>query len=147
MAGDLNKWIGVGRLTKAPELTYTPSGTAVCKFSIASNAVYYQNSEKKEKVNYFNLVALGKTGESIVEFCRKGMRLGIEGRLSWNSWTDKHGSKYSAIEIIVDTFQFLDTKKDGKPAAESSHDEQPPLPDEEPPAGACVPVDDLFEKE
>lgn len=145
MGGDMNRWTGIGRLTKAPELTYTPGGTAVCKFSIASNAIYYQNSEKKEKVNYFNLVAWGKTGESIVEYCRKGMRLGIEGRLSWNSWTDSRGSKYSSIEIIVDSYQFLDAKKEGKAEPEPAPEEAPPS-HEEPPEGAGVPAAELFKE-
>jgi single-strand DNA-binding protein len=126
MAGDMNRWNGVGRLTKNPELKYTKDGSSVCTFSIASNRIYFKNSEKKEKVSYFQCVAWGKTGESIFEHCKKGMRIGIDGHLDQRSWEDSSGGKHSAVDIQVDTFQFLDTKKDnstreGDPAPDPAH--------------------------
>lgn len=111
MSSDLNKAILVGRLIRDCELKYTQSGTSVASFSIANNKSYTQNGEKKEQVSFFNCVAWGKLGEIMTEHCKKGMRIGIEGRLQQRSWDDKDGNKRSTVEIVVETFQFLDSKK------------------------------------
>jgi single-strand DNA-binding protein len=108
MASDLNKAILIGRLTRDPELRYTQSGTSVCSFSIANNRTYVAGGEKKEQVSFFNCVAWAKTGEVIAEYCKKGKRIGIEGRLQQRSWDDQDGKKRQVVEIVVDNFQFLD---------------------------------------
>jgi single-strand DNA-binding protein len=108
MASDLNKVILVGRLTRDPELKYTQGGTSVCSFSIANNRTYVTAGEKKEQVSFFNCVAWAKTGEVIAEYCKKGKRIGIEGRLQQRSWDDQEGKKRQTVEIVVDNFQFLD---------------------------------------
>jgi single-strand DNA-binding protein len=107
MASDLNKAILIGRLTRDPELRYTQSGTSVCSFSIANNRTYVAGGEKKETVSYFNCVAWAKTGEVIAEYCKKGQRIGIEGRLQQRSWDDQEGKKRQVVEVVVDNFQFL----------------------------------------
>ncbi|HOT47200.1 MAG TPA: single-stranded DNA-binding protein [Spirochaetota bacterium] len=113
MASDLNKAILIGRLTRDPELRYTQSGTSVCSFSIANNRTYVAGGEKKEQVSYFNCVAWAKTGEVIAEYCKKGKRIGIEGRLQQRSYDDKDGNKRQIVEIVVDNFQFLDAPGGG----------------------------------
>jgi single-strand DNA-binding protein len=120
MANDLNKAILVGRLTKDPELRYTQSGTAVCSFSIANNRTYVTGGEKKEQVSYFNCVAWAKAGEIIAEYCKKGNRIGIEGRLQQRSWDDQEGKRRYTVEIVVDNFQFLSGPRDS--ASESAAD-------------------------
>lgn len=131
MASDLNKAILVGRLTKDPELRYTQSGTPVCSFSIANNRTYVAAGEKKEQVSYFNCVAWAKTGEVIAEYCKKGKRIGIEGRLQQRSWDDQEGKKRQTVEIVVDNFQFLDAPGGGSKEApmdvpsSSSHEPSP----------------------
>ncbi|MBN2160899.1 MAG: single-stranded DNA-binding protein [Spirochaetes bacterium] len=120
MASDLNKVILIGRLTKDPELKYTQSGTSVCSFSIANNRTYVTAGEKKEQVSFFNCVAWAKTGEVIAEYCRKGKRIGIEGRMQQRSWEDQEGKKRQTVEIVVDNFQFLDPPREG--AGESAPD-------------------------
>jgi single-strand DNA-binding protein len=113
MASDLNKAILIGRLTRDPELRYTQSGTSVCSFSIANNRTYVAGGEKKETVSYFNCVAWAKTGEVIAEYCKKGQRIGIEGRLQQRSWDDQEGKKRQTVEIVVDNFQFLSAPGEG----------------------------------
>jgi single-strand DNA-binding protein len=113
MASDLNKAIIIGRLTRDPELRYTQSGTSVCSFSIANNRTYVAGGEKKETVSYFNCVAWAKTGEVIAEYCKKGQRIGIEGRLQQRSWDDQEGKKRQTVEIVVDNFQFLSAPSEG----------------------------------
>jgi single-strand DNA-binding protein len=121
MASDLNKAILIGRLTKDPELRYTQGGTSVCSFSIANNRTYVSAGEKKEQVSFFNCVAWAKTGEVIAEYCKKGQRIGIEGRLQQRSWDDQEGKKRQTVEIVVDNFQFLSAPREsgGEAVAES----------------------------
>jgi single-strand DNA-binding protein len=107
MASDLNKFILIGRLVRDPELRYTQGGTPVANFSIASNRSYTVNSEKKEIVSFFNCIAWNKLGEIIVQYCKKGNRIGIEGRLQQRSWEDQAGNKRSTVEVVTENFQFL----------------------------------------
>ena len=108
MANDINSIFLIGRLTKDPELRYTQGGTSVASFSIANNRSYTSGTEKKEQVNFFNCVAWGKTGETMAQGCKKGKRIGVEGRLQQRSWDDKEGKKHVVAEIVVENFQFLD---------------------------------------
>lgn len=118
MASDINRVILIGRLVKDPELRYTQGGTSVASFSVANNRTYVASGEKKEFVSYFNCVAWGKMGEIIVQYSKKGHRIGIEGRLQQRSWEDQNGNKRSTVEVIVENFQFL-TPKGTAPAEES----------------------------
>ncbi len=108
---DMNKVIIIGRLTKDPELRNTASGTAMCTFSIANNRSYVKEGEKIEQGSFFNCIAWGKLGEVVVEYCKKGERIGIEGRLQQRSWEQDDGAKRSVVEIVVEGFQFLSDKK------------------------------------
>ncbi len=117
MANDLNRSILIGRLTRDPELRYTPGGTSVCSFSIANNRTYVTAGEKREQVSFFNCVAWAKTGEVIAEYCKKGQRIGIEGRLQQRSWDDQEGKKRQTVEIVVDNFQFLTAPRESAPEA------------------------------
>lgn len=111
MAGDLNRVTIIGRLTRDPELKYIQSGSAVANFSIATNKIYTTTSgDKKEEVSYFDCVAWGKMGEILAEYCQKGRRIAIEGRLQQRRWDDQDGNKRSKVEIIADNIQFLDGK-------------------------------------
>jgi len=107
MSNDLNRVVLIGRLTKDPELKYTPSNTAVCSFSLANNKTYVKDGEKKDSVSFFNCIAWAKLGEVIAQYCKKGKQLAVEGRIQQRSWDDKDGNKRSTVEIVVD-FQFLD---------------------------------------
>jgi single-strand DNA-binding protein len=134
MASDLNKLIIIGRLTKDPELRYTQSGTAVCSFAVANNRSYVSGGEKKEQVSYFNCVAWAKAGEIIAEYCKKGQRIGIEGRLQQRSWDDQEGKRRHTVEIVVDNFQFLSAPRDSAsdapadvPAPSGSHEPSPDM--------------------
>ena len=107
MANDINRVFMIGRLTRDPELKYTQSGTSVASFSLANNRTYTVQNEKKEQVSFFNCIAWGKPGEVIAQYCKKGSKLGIEGRLQQRSWQDQNGQKRNTVEIVVENFQFL----------------------------------------
>lgn len=110
MSNDLNRVILIGRLTKDPELRYTPAGTGVANFSLANNRSYSTGGEKKEDVSYFDCIAWSKLGEIINEHCKKGQKLAVDGRLQQRRWDDQDGKKQSKIEMVVENFQFLSGK-------------------------------------
>ncbi|MFC1670297.1 single-stranded DNA-binding protein [Spirochaetota bacterium] len=135
MASDINRVVLIGRLTRDPELRYIQSGTAVANFSIANNRTYVSSGEKKEQASFFNCIAWAKLGEVISEYCKKGQRIGIEGRLQQRSWDDQEGKKRSTVEIVVENFQFLTSRGESGGVDETyvpETSEQPPdLPDKD----------------
>lgn len=120
MASDINRVVLVGRFVRDPELRHTPSGTPVTDFTIASNRTYIVNSERKEEVSFIRCTAWAKGAEIIAEYCKKGHRIGLDGRLRQHSWEDQSGNKRSSIEVVVDNFQFL-TPKEGSDGGRSQY--------------------------
>lgn len=111
MAGDINRVYLIGRLTRDPEMSVLQkTSTSITKFSLANNRVFVAGGEKKDQTSFFNCVAWGKLGELIAEYCRKGHRLAVEGRLQQRSWEDTNGAKRSTVEIVVENCQFLTPK-------------------------------------
>ena len=108
--GDLNSFICIGRLTRDPELKYTPSGAAVCKMGIAVNRSYKKDDEVVEDTLFINLSAWGKQGENCANYLQKGRRIAVNGELRGNNWVDKDGNKRYSFEVNVNTIQFLDSK-------------------------------------
>lgn len=111
MASDINRVNLIGRLTRDPDIKQIPSGTSIASFSIANKKTYVSNGEKKEECSFLNCICWGKGGEIISQYAKKGSRIAIEGRLQQRTWQDKDGNNRSVIEIVVDNFQFLDSKK------------------------------------
>jgi len=120
MATDMNRWTGIGRLTKDADIRNTQTGSTVVNFSIAVGYTYVKDGEKKDIPSFFNCIAWGKTGEAIAQYVKKGHRIGIEGRLQQRTWEDQSGNKRSTVEIIVERFYFLQPKStsDAPPASE-----------------------------
>mgnify|MGYP000999238395 CR=1 FL=1 len=111
MASDINRVVLIGRMVKDPELKYTQGGSSVTNFSIANNRTYtVSTGEKKELTSFFNCIAWGKMGEVIVQYCKKGQRIAVEGRLQQRSWDDQNGNKRYVVEVVVENFQFLSAK-------------------------------------
>ena len=136
MAGDLNRIMLIGRLTRDPEIRQIPSGTSLCRFSIANNRIYSQNGERKEEVSFFNCTAWGRLAEIVHQYCRKGKQVGIEGRLRHYSWQDNDGKKNSSVEIVAEQLQLLGSSQ-GTGAQEFSS-EAPTTEREEPKSPASV---------
>ena len=115
---NLNKALLIGRLTKDPEMRYTPSGTAVTSFSIATNRWSSgPDGERKEFTDYHNIVAFnaGKRNlaEIVAQYTRKGALVFIEGRIQTRSWEGQDGQKRRTTEIIANDVQFLDSRSGG----------------------------------
>lgn len=113
MAGGVNKVIIVGNLGSDPELKYTPSGVAVCEFSVATNESWTDkdSGKKVEKVEWHNIKAWRQLGELCGKYLAKGRQVYIEGKLETRSWDDeKSGTKKYRTEIIARDIQFLGGK-------------------------------------
>lgn len=119
MSRDANIITLSGRLTRDPEMRYTPQGKSVCSFSLACN-------DSKDKVNFFDCQAWEKTAEIMTEYCKKGKKILIIGRLNQQRWDDQDGKKRSKNIINVSEFQFMDGKND-----ESSGTDSPPPPNDD----------------
>ena len=122
--GDLNSFIGIGRLTRDPELRYTPGGAGVCKFGIAINRTYRnQEGNNVDNVLFINIVTWGKQAENCSQFLKKGRRVAVNGELRSNNWQDKDGNKRVSFEVNARTVQFLDLIKDSSFSPESAQSE------------------------
>jgi len=118
MARSLNKVQLIGNLTRDPELRYTPTGTAVCSFSIATNRGWTTDTgEKKDEVDFHRIIAWNKLGEICSQLLKKGRKVYVEGRLANRSWKATDGQQKSITEIVIEDMIILDSK--GK---EDSHD-------------------------
>lgn len=98
----------LGALTKDVELTYTNSGTALGKFSIAYNDNYTSNEKKVEKTYFFNVIVFGRRAEVIYQYFKKGNRILIQGKLVQDRWEDSDGNKRTSYTIQLSDFDFID---------------------------------------
>ena len=131
MARSLNKVELIGNLTRDPELRYTPQGTAVCTFGLATNRSWTTDSgEKREEADFHKLVAWNKLAELCSQLLTKGRKIYIEGRLSTRNWTAQDGSQRQTTEIIINDMIILDSKFVG--ASEAQAGEIPDFVEEEP---------------
>jgi single-strand DNA-binding protein len=107
-----NKAQLMGNLTRDPELRYTPQGSAVCEFAIAINRKWKnkQTGQMQEEVDFFDIVAWGKTAEICAEYLKKGRPVFIEGHLKQDRWESPEGKKMSKVKVIVENVQFLGAK-------------------------------------
>jgi single-strand DNA-binding protein len=112
MAKSLNRVQLIGNLTRDPELRYTPQGTAVCSFSIATNRNWTTDTgEKKDEVEFHRIVAWAKLAELCSQFLVKGRKVFVEGRLTTRSWTAQDGTQKQTTEIIISDMILLDSKR------------------------------------
>ncbi len=113
MAQGFNQAIVMGNLTRDPELRTTPSGQSVASFAVATNRNWTDPSgEKKEAVEYHEIVAWGKLGELVSNYLSKGRKVLVTGRLQTRSW-ETDGVKRQKTEIIATDINFLDRAGDG----------------------------------
>ena len=113
MARSLNKVMLIGNLTRDPEMRYTPQGAAVCTFGVATNRSWTIDSgEKKEDVEFHNVVAWNKLAEICSQLLKKGRKVYVEGRLSTRSWQGQDGSQKQRTEVVITDMVILDRKMD-----------------------------------
>src|SRR5205814_5565065 len=113
-----NKIIIVGNLGRDPELRYTPQGTAVCDFSVATNERRKdQSGEMKDETTWFKVTFWGRQAEVASQYLTKGRQVYIEGRLRAREWTDKDGRVRTSLEVNGSELQMLGTRDQESPGA------------------------------
>ena len=147
----MNKVILVGRLARDPELRATASGIPVCSFAVACDRRFVKQGEER-KADFINCIAWRQTGEGIAKYFAKGHRIALEGTLQTRSWTDNEGKNRYAMEVVVDQWEFAQSKNEGgmggfsaPAAAPSSSSLYPPQEPAAPAAGdidGFMPIDD-----
>ncbi|MBI2950992.1 single-stranded DNA-binding protein [bacterium] len=138
----INKVILIGNLGADPELKYTPSGSAVSNFTLATNESWVDGKgERQEKTEWHRIVVWGKLAEICNEYLKKGSKVYIEGRLQTRSWDGQDGNKRYTTEIVARDMQMLDSRDGGRGGEEWSGSEPAPAAPEA--AGARGDDDDL----
>ena len=131
--GSVNKVVLVGHLGGDPETRFTPSGTAVANFNIATNESWKDaNGELQDKTEWHRCVMFGKSAELAGELLKKGQLVYMEGKLQTRNWEDKDGIKRYTTEVVCDMFTMLgrkmDTENSQQAAPTSNSDEEDDLP-------------------
>ncbi|MCD5192389.1 single-stranded DNA-binding protein [Enterococcus casseliflavus] len=106
----INNVVLVGRLTKDPDLKYTGSGTAVATFTLAVNRNFTNQSGERE-ADFINCVIWRKPAETLANYAKKGVLIGVTGRIQTRSYDNQQGQKVYVTEVIADNFQLLESKK------------------------------------
>lgn len=108
----LNRVTLIGNLTRDPELKYTPQGTAVCSFGVATNRSWVTaTGELKEDVQYHRIVAWQKLAELCGKILTKGKKVYLEGRITYRNYIGKDGVQRTITEIVLDDFVLLETSR------------------------------------
>jgi single-strand DNA-binding protein len=109
MASCVNKVMLLGRLTRDPELRYTPKGTAVCDLGVALNRVWTdpQSGEKREDTTFVDVTVWQRTAEICAQYLKKGRQVFLEGRLQMDTW-EQEGAKKSKLKVVAENVTFLD---------------------------------------
>lgn len=105
----LNRVVLVGRLTRDPDLRYTPSGVAVANFNIAVNRPF-SNQHGEREADFINCVAWRRQAENLANFMKKGSLIGVDGRLQTRRYEDQDGKMVYVTEVVADSVQFLEPR-------------------------------------
>lgn len=106
----LNRWEGLGNLTRDPEVRYSPNGTAFGNLSMAINRQVFdrEKNASREEVDFIDVTVFGKTAEITAEHLKKGSPIHVEGRLRFETWKDKEtGQDRHALKVIGEQIRFL----------------------------------------
>ena len=140
MSRSLNKAQLIGNLTKDPELRYTPTGTPVCNFSVATNRNWKNaKGEAQDEATFHKVIAWSKLAEICSQLLTKGRKVFIEGRIANRNWEDPQGQKHYVTEIVADELILLDNK--GQQAGSFKANE--PAPPEPEPSPVKEKVEDI----
>lgn len=107
----LNSVCLVGRLTKDPELRYTPNNRAVATFSLAVNRNFKSQNGERE-ADFINCVIWRQQAENLANWAKKGALIGITGRIQTRSYENQQGQRVYVTEVVADNFQLLESRKD-----------------------------------
>ena len=124
-----NKVILVGNLTRDPQMSYLPTQMAVVEFGLAVNRRWRgPDGQQREETCFVDCRAYGKQAETINQYLAKGKSVLVEGRLQFDTWEGKDGTRRSKHRVVVERFQFLGAPTGARPAAAP----RPPVAEEAP---------------
>ncbi|MDM5333413.1 single-stranded DNA-binding protein [Ureibacillus composti] len=107
----INRVTLVGRLTKDPELRYTPNGVPMTRFTVAVNRTF-SNQQGEREADFISCLAWRKQAENLANFMKKGSLIGLDGRIQTGSFDGTDGKKVYTTDVITDSIQFLESKRD-----------------------------------
>lgn len=105
----INRFIGVGRLTKDPEFRTTPNGVSVTTFTIAVNRTF-TNAQGEREADFINCVTFRKQAKNVNDYLSKGSLAGVDGRVQSRNYENNEGRRVFVTEVVADSVQFLDSK-------------------------------------
>ncbi len=130
MKGTVNKAIIIGRLGADPDIRYTPAGSTVANFNVATNRVWKdKDGNSREDTTWHRIVAWNRLAEIVKEYVKKGHRIYVEGRIQTRSWEDQNGQTRYMTEIVANQIQMLESAG----AKEETVADAPDTPDIPPP--------------
>jgi len=124
----VNKVILLGFLGQDPDLHYTPSGTAIANFNLATEEKWTKDGEKQTRTEWSKVVCFGKLAEIVGEYLSKGSQIYLEGRLRTESWEDKEGIKRYATKIYASNLVMLGKGKEKEPSKEDESQDDRDVP-------------------
>ena len=114
MAGNFNRVLLMGNLTRDPELRQTPNGMAVANIGLAVNRRFRDSAgNNQEETTFIDCEAWGRTAEVMCQYLGKGRPVFVEGRLKLDQWQDKEGGNRSKLKVVIENFQFVDSRAEG----------------------------------
>ncbi|WP_010648884.1 single-stranded DNA-binding protein [Oceanobacillus massiliensis] len=119
----LNRVVLVGRLTKDPDLRYTPNGVAVANFTVAVNRPF-SNQQGNREADFINCVVWRKPAENLANYMKKGSLIGVDGRIQTRTFEGQDGKTVYVTEVVADSVQFLESKGSSQGRQESSDFQQ-----------------------
>src|SRR5690625_1093306 len=125
----LNRVILVGRLTKDPELRYTPQGNAVANFTIAVNRPFKNQQTNENDADFINGVVWRKQAENLANYMKKGNQIGVDGRLQSRTYENSQGQTVFVTEVVADSVQFLESKSNTNSQGGNQNSQKPPQND------------------
>ena len=109
----LNKVLLIGNLTRDPDVKMMTNGRPVCNFGLALNRSYKDSEgNKKDETTFVDVECFGPRAEAVGRFFTKGRAIFVEGRLKLDQWESKEGEKRSAIRVVLDNFEFVDSRQE-----------------------------------
>lgn len=121
----INNVVLIGRLTRDVELRYTPSNVAVATFNLAVNRNFKNQQTGEREADFINCVMWQKSAENLANWTRKGMLIGITGRIQTRSYENQQGQRVYVTEVVAESFQTLE-KKDNSANQASMENQMPP---------------------
>lgn len=117
----MNRVVLVGRLTKDPELRYTPSGVAVATFTLAVNRAF-SNQQGEREADFINCVVWRKPAENVANFLKKGSLAGVDGRIQTRNYEGQDGKRVYITEVVAESVQFLEPRNSAGGGGRSDND-------------------------